>query len=116
MDQVTFLEAHVFKGLKNHNTGNNASTLHYFSESDFEIVLKRLEHFGIGMYVMAPLYDGVAETVATHTNFNKKATDARWYKKAFLTYKMHQPGLLYAATYKVSNKLLARIPNSSEEE
>jgi hypothetical protein len=49
----------------------------------------------------------VHETVA-HDDFKKKATDPKWYKKAFLTFKTSQPGLTYAASYKVSNRLLAR--------
>ena len=41
-------------------------------------------------------------------DFRKKATDPRWYKKAFLTFKTTEKKLNYSATYKVSNKLLAR--------
>jgi hypothetical protein len=39
---------------------------------------------------------------------NKKATDPTWYKKALLTFKMTEPGMIYGAMYKVSPKLLAR--------
>ena len=38
----------------------------------------------------------------------KKATDPRWYKKAFSELKSKNSELTYSATYKVSNKLLAR--------
>lgn len=116
MEQPEFLEKNVFIDLKNLNKGANKATVHYFSEEDFEIVLQRVEHFGIGVYkIDTKLKSKVAET-ATHEDFKKKATDPKWYKKAFLTFKSRQPGLSYSATYKVSNKLLAKnTPSESEE-
>ena len=41
-------------------------------------------------------------------NLKEKTTDARWYKKAFLTFKTATPSMSYTASYKVSAKLLAR--------
>jgi hypothetical protein len=108
MEQAAFLEQHVFTDLKNINDGFDKEDVHYFSESDFETVLKRLEHFGIGVYTIEPWLDGKVYDLSGHGDHNKKATDARWYKKAFLTFRTRQTGLAYAATYKVSNKLLAR--------
>ena len=108
MKQTEFLAQHVFIDLKNLNDGFDKETTHYFSESDFQIVLERVEHFGIGVYTIEPWLDGKVFDVASHEDFRKKATDPRWYKKAFLTFKSRQDGLAYSATYKVSNKLLAR--------
>lgn len=108
MGQTEFLEKNVFTDLKNVNDGYKEETIRYFSESDFETVLQRAEQFGIGIYEIEPWLDGKFYAVATNEEFRKKATDPRWYKKAFLTFKTRQPGLLYSATYKVSNKLLAR--------
>lgn len=108
MNQQDFLEKNVFTDLKNLNDGFDEASTFYFSESDFETVLKRTEHLGIGLYKIITWFEGKAYNVTTHEDHKKKATDPRWSKKAFLTLKMTQPGLLYSATYKVSKKLLAR--------
>lgn len=105
MEQVEFLESHVFKGLKSEADKSGA---HYFSETDFTVVLEKAEHFGIGLYKIETLLKNKAFEVVTHENHKKKATDPKWYNKAFLTLKSKQEGLAYSATYKVSAKLLAR--------
>jgi hypothetical protein len=108
MEQTEFLEKNIFTDLKNLNNGFDKETIQYFSESDFETILQRVEHFGIGVYDIKPWLNGEFYAIAVHEDFKKKATDPRWYKKAFLTFKFRQSGLSYSATYKVSNKLLAR--------
>jgi len=108
MEQTEFLEKNVFTDLKKVNTGPDQEHIHHFSEADFEIVLQRVEHFGIGIYAIEAWRDGEFFAVAKHDDLKKKATDPRWYKRAFLTFKTRQPELAYSATYKVSNKLLAR--------
>ena len=116
MEQQEFLEKNVFTDLKNLNKGTDKATVHYFSESDFEIVLQRVEHFGIGVYKIETSLNGTVSEIAAHDDFKKKATDPKWYKKAFLTSKSRQPGLSYSATYKVSSKLLAKnTPLDTEE-
>ena len=108
MEQSEYLEQHIFTDLKNLNDGFDEASHFYFSEEDFETVLERCEYSGISIYKISPWLDGKAYKVSSHEDFNKKATDPRWYKKAFLTLKMSQKGLLFSASYKVSNKLLAR--------
>lgn len=108
MEQNEFLDKNVFKGLEKLTDGFAEETVPFFSESDFEIVLERAEYFGIGIYNIEPWHNGELYDVITHENLKKKATDPRWYKKAFQTFKSRQPGLRYSATYKVSAKLLAR--------
>jgi hypothetical protein len=119
MEQAEFLEKNIFQDLKNLNDGFDAETTLHFSESDFEIILQRIEHLGIGVYKIEPWHNGKLYEMAGHENFKKKATDPRWYKKAFLTFKSRQTGLSYSATYKVSSKLLARqktVENSIEKQ
>ncbi len=116
MEQSEFLEKNIFNDLKNMNDGADKETNHYFSESDFEIVLQRVEHFGIGVYTIETRIKDAVSAVAAHEDFKKKATDPKWYKKAFLTFKSGKPGLSYSATYKVSNKLLERYNTSDNEE
>lgn len=116
MEQPEFLEKNVFNDLKNLNKGADNATVHYFSESDFEIVLQRVEHFGIGVYKIETMLKSKVSEIASHEDFKKKATDPKWYKKAFLTFKSRQPALSYSATYKVSNRLLAKNTASDNEE
>jgi len=108
MEQSEYLEQHIFTDLKNLNDGFDEASNFYFSEADFETVIEKCEYSGIGIYKISTWLDDKAYKMSSHEEFNKKATDPRWYKKAFLTLKMSQKGLLFSATYKVSNKLLAR--------
>jgi hypothetical protein len=108
MEQTEFLEKNIFIDLKNLNESEDKQTVQHFSESDFEIVLQRVHHFGIGVYSISSFQNGEAYEHAAHDDFKKKATDSKWYKKAFLTFKSRNPGQAYSATYKVSQKLLSK--------
>ena len=116
MEQTEYLEKYIFTDFKNLNEGSDKETEYQFSEADFEIILQRVEHNGIGVYNINSWLNGEAFEVAEHEDFKKKATDPKWYTKAFLTLKSRQPGLTYAATYKVSNKLLAKHTEANSEE
>ena len=108
MEQSEFLDQHVFIDLKNENTGFDKESNLHFNEWDFAIVLQRAEHFGLGIYTIECWEDGQVVDIANHEDFNKKATDPLWYKKALNTFSTRQKGLTYTATYKASAKLLAR--------
>ncbi len=108
MEQPEYLSLHIFTGLKNLNDGFNAESVLHFSEADFETILDRIEHSGIGVHKIEPWLNGELFGADTNEKHKKKATDARWYKKAFKTFRLGQTGLTYSATYGVSPKLLAR--------
>ena len=108
MEQDKFLEQQIFTGLKNLNDGFGKDGEQFFSESDFEIVLQRAEHFGLSIYSIKPWIKNEVLEASFHEDHKKKATDPKWYKKEFLTLKTSQMGLFYSAKYKVSKKLLAR--------
>ena len=108
MEQEKFLEQHIFTGLKNLNDGFEKDAIQFFSESDFEIVLQRAEHFGLSIYSIDPWIKSEKLESSSHEDHKKKATDPKWYKKEFSTLKNSQAGLFYSAKYKVSKKLLAR--------
>lgn len=108
MEQAEFLEKHVFTGLKKVVGEPENGGLVYFSEEDFEKVLSKAEHFGIGIYSITTKMDNEVGNIVKHEEHKKKATDSKWYSKAFLTLRTKQKGLNYAGEYKVSSKLLAR--------
>ena len=108
MEQTEFLNKHVFKGLKGINQKGETDESSFFSEEDFAVVLERAEYFGIGIYSIETRLKGERFEQAKHEEHKKKATDPKWYSKAFLTLRKRQAGLSYSATYKVSSKLLAK--------
>lgn len=116
MEQTEFLDKILFADLKNLNEGTDKENVPYFSEEDFENLIEKVEYYGIGVYKIETWLNGKEYAVATHEDHKKKATDPKWYKKAFLTFKSRQPGLLYSGTYKVSNKLLAKYDTSESED
>jgi hypothetical protein len=108
MQQEEFLKENIFNDLENLKKEPDQSIFYIFSELDFEIVLKKSEYFGIGIYKIESWLNGKSNAIVSHEDVKKKATDPRWYKKAFSEFKSKQSELTYSATYKVSNKLLAR--------
>lgn len=107
MNKNEFLEKNIFTDLKNINDGFDSESAYYFSESDFQIVLDRIEHFGIGLYGIEPWLNGAFYAVKTNEDYKKKATNPKWYKKAFSDFKKLETDLQYSASYKVSTKLLS---------
>ena len=116
MEKTEFFEKNIFLNLKNHNDGFDSDSIPYFSESDFEIVLERIEKFGIGIYEIKPRLEGDFLDVKVNEDYRKKATDPKWYKRAFSDFKKQQPNLIYSARYKVSDRLLNRNSTVSDEE
>jgi hypothetical protein len=110
MEQTEFLEKNVFTNLKNHYkaTEETEDVEYHFSEADFETVLEKAAYYGIGIYKIEAWDKSVSKEVVNHDDFKKKATDPKWYQKAFAALKLENPGHTYSASYKVSAKLLAR--------
>ena len=113
MEKTEFFEKNIFQNLKNLNDGFDSDSINYFSEADFETVLERIEKFGIGVYEIKPRAKEDFLDVKVNEDYRKKATDAKWYRRAFIDFKKQQADLKYSATYKVSEKLLNR--QSSED-
>jgi hypothetical protein len=108
MQQEEFLKKNLFNDLENLNKEPDQANFYILSEIDFESVLKKSEYFGIGIYKIEAWLSGKSNAIVSHEDVKKKATDPRWYKKAFSELKSKQSTLTYSAIYKVSNKLLAR--------
>lgn len=109
MTQQEFLEENVFKTESGTIMNNDKATL-YFSEEAFAEILNKAEHYGISIYDIksTSTINGEAGKAENHQNLKKKATDSSWYRGVFKSFKNTQKGYLYAATYKVSKKLLSR--------
>ncbi|CAM3624556.1 hypothetical protein ZORO111903_13780 [Zobellia roscoffensis] len=116
MDKAEFFDKNIFQNLKNLNTGFDSDSTQYFSEADFETVLERIENFGIGIYEIKPRLEEDFLEVKVNEDYRKKATDAKWYKRAFSDYKKQHANLKFSASYKVSDKLLNRQNSSDDEE
>lgn len=114
MDKSEFLEKNIFQGLKNLNEEVEADSIRYFSEADFAVVLERIEQFGIGIYKIEPRHDSESITAKINEDYRKKATDPKWYKRAFFELKKQQADLQYSATYRVSERLLNRENTSTK--
>ncbi|WP_299275901.1 hypothetical protein [uncultured Psychroserpens sp.] len=103
--EYEFLKKNIFNGLKNLNDGFDAESIYYFSESDFEIVLNRIEKNGIAIYGIEPWFDGDYYGVKVAEEYNSLATNPNWYRKAFSEFKKSGKGLMYAASYGVPKEL-----------
>ncbi len=105
--KMEYLKSNIFNGLKNLNDGFDSESIHYFSESDFEIVLDRVEKNGLGIFGIEPWLNRNFYDVVSFENFNTVSTDPKWYRKAFSEFKKSEKELMYAASYEVPKKLLA---------
>jgi len=54
INEKAFLDKNIFQGLNNLNNGFDSQLIKYFSELEFEIVLKRVEKLGLGIYGIEP--------------------------------------------------------------
>ncbi|MDR5592060.1 hypothetical protein [Christiangramia sp. SM2212] len=109
MTQQYFLNENVFITESGTTINDDNATL-YFSEEAFAEILNKAEHYGISIYDIksTSTISGEAGKSVNHLTLKKKATDSTWYRGAFKSLKNHQKGYIYAATYKVSKKLLNR--------
>ena len=101
-----FLKSKIFFGLKNLNDGFDSESINYFSESDFEIVLNRVEKNGIGIYGVEPWLNGDFYSVRVHEELNAEPNDPNWYREAFSEFKKSGENLQYSATYEIPNELI----------
>lgn len=96
--EFEFLKANVFNGLKNLNDGFDSASIYYFSESDFEIVLERIEKNEILILGIEPWLKGNFYDVLSYEDYKTLANDPKWYKKAFTEFKQRGKNLMYSAS------------------
>ncbi len=73
-----YLKANVFYNLKNMNDGFDAESIYYFSQSDFEIVLNRIEKLGIGISGIEPWLNREFYDVKVVEDYGGVTTDSKW--------------------------------------
>ena len=106
-EELKYLKANVFNGLENLNDGFDSESIYYFSETDFEIVLDRVEENGIAIFGIEPWLNGDFYDVLSYEDYKTRANDPKWYRKAFTEFKNLRKNLMYSASYQVPKKLLA---------
>ena len=102
-----FLKSKIFFELKNLNDGFDSESIYYFTESDFQIVLDRVEKNGIGIYGIEPWLHGDFYAVRVHEQLKAEPNNPSWYREAFSEFKKCGKNLQYSATYQVPKKLIA---------
>ena len=105
-----FLKSKIFFGLKNLNDGFDSESIYYFSESDFQIVLTRVEKNRIGIYGIEPWMNGDFYGVKVHEQINAEPNNPSWYREAFSEFKKSGKNLQYSATYQVPKRLKEDLP------
>jgi len=101
-EKLDYLKANVFTGLQNRNTGMDSEAIHYFSETDFETVIDRVEKLGIGILGIEPWLNGELYGVKVAEDYGGNPSDSKWYRKAFAEFKQsNEKPLLYAASYQI---------------
>lgn len=104
--EIEYLKTKVFNGLKNLNDGFDSESIYYFSESDFETVLDRVEQNGIAIFGIEPWLDKDFYDVLSCEDYKTDANEPKWYRKAFEEFKSREKNLMYSASYQVPKKLL----------
>ena len=105
--EFQYLKNNVFNGLENLNDGFDSESIYYFSESDFEIVLDRVEKNEIAVFGIEPWLNGDFYDVLSYEDYKTVANNPKWYNKAFSEFKRRRKNLMYSASYQVPKKLLA---------
>jgi len=104
-----YLTENLYKGLTNLNTGWDASSIYYFTKSDFKVLLSRVENLGIGIYGIEPWdSDNHYFGVKLYDDYSSKPSDPSWYNKAFSEFVDTGEELQYSASYYVPEELLKK--------
>lgn len=101
-----YLDKYIFKGLVDLNDGFDATSIRYFSASDFETVLCRIKELGLGIYGIEPWKQGEFFGVETYEDYADDPTDYNWYLKVFKHFKEADAELQYSASYYIPEHLL----------
>ena len=103
-----FLVENVYLNLTNLNTGFDSPYIFYFKEADFEVVLNRIEKYGILLSGIEPWLKGQYYDVQVKEDYLDNGD--KWYRQIFEDFKNKAKSesieLQYAASYHVSEEIL----------
>ena len=100
-----FLVENVYLNLTNLNTGFDSPYIFYFKEADFEVVLNRIEEYGILLSGIEPWIDGEFFDVEVREDYLENGD--KWYRQIFENYKLEEKKLQYSASYYIPKELLS---------
>jgi hypothetical protein len=104
-----FLEKYVFYDLQNLNDGFDSHFIYYFTESEFKIVLNRIQDMGLGIYGLEPWKGGEFFWVETYEEVTTDPKDSNWYFESFERFKNMDNNLQFSATYQVPDHVLLKF-------
>ena len=109
MTKKQYLEKNIYYGLTNLNTGWDAPSIFYFTESEFKIVLERIEKLGLGVNGIEPWdMDNHYFDSKVFEEYSTVSTNSDWYNKAFSEFIKTGEELQYSASYYVPDELLKK--------
>ncbi|GAL75063.1 hypothetical protein JCM19275_1102 [Nonlabens ulvanivorans] len=115
--QEQFLTQILFSDL---NYEVKKESIYVFNADHFKELIKRCASNGVGAYRLLVWKDNEVVKIATHDEYNKKATDVRWLKTAYYKYFYEDKTYNFSTEFKVSDKLLERtemfVPKVKDEE
>lgn len=106
MTKEEFLDIYIFKDLTNLNNGFDATSIKYFTQHDFKIVLDRVEKYNLGIYGIEPWKNGEYYDCKIFESYTNDASEPSWYKKAFQEFINEGKELQYSASYSIPEDLL----------
>ncbi|NGP90259.1 toll/interleukin-1 receptor domain-containing protein [Fodinibius halophilus] len=101
-----FLNQHIFYDLKNLNNGFDVNAIQYFNHEDFEIILSRIQQFGLGIYGIEPWQNGEFVGVKVHEDYYGDPFDPDWYWTAFEEFCEEGVKSHFSASYAIPEKVL----------
>lgn len=105
-DEYLFLDQHVFYDLLDLNDGFDSELIRYFSQSDFEIILRRAEFYGLEIYGIEPWPNKEFAGVRVYEEYNLKADNPKWYWAAFKGFLKEGITDYFSASYGVPKKIM----------
>lgn len=100
--KLEILNSCIFDGL-NKILDNQTFAISHFNKADFEIVLKRVEDYGIGINGIEIFMHGEFYGVRTFEEYHLSHNDSRWYYAAFWELSRKHPDVVFSASFNLDS-------------
>lgn len=108
-DKSLFLDQHIFYDLKDLNDGFDVEAIRYFSDVDFEKVLKRVDFFGISIFGIEPWPNKTFYDVVVCEQYGMEPNDPRWYRTAYKKFLKEGVKDYFSASYGVPDEVINKF-------